>query len=171
MRHIYDQHSDNTNGYTGYMSLSSSAMKRLSSPTIQTHLTRASPSIHSFPFFTSGGRSVSHAMRQEPFRLAPTNNYNPDRKQADGAYPVYDPPTAPPAVRMEVQSTPQTPRGRTKYNPPAYTEPTKSVFEPKWTYEMACALGVEGEIDPNLPWNQRYRHYNRRFRRLRFLGL
>ena len=133
--------SDNTNGYTGYTSLSSSPMQRLSSPTIRTHLTRASASIHSFPFFSSGGSSVSHTMRQqspppvpmqrdetavEPFRLAPTNNYNPDRKQADGAYPVYDPPTAPPTVRMEVQSAPQTPRGRTKYNPPAYTEPTNS---------------------------------------------
>ena len=98
----------------------------------------------------------------EPFRLAPTNNYNSDRKQTDGAYPVYDPPTAPPAVRMEVQSTPQTPRGRTKYNPPAYTEPTKSVFELKWTYEMACALGVEGEIDPNLPWNQYFEWFGPR---------
>ena len=136
--------SDTTNGYTGYTSLSSSPMQRLSSPTIRTHLTRASTSIHSFPFFSSGGSSVSHPMRQqspppvaiqrdetavEPFRLAPTNNYNPDRKQADGTYPVYDPPTAPPTVRMEVQSTPQTPRGRTKYNPPAYTEPSNSSLD------------------------------------------
>jgi hypothetical protein len=123
------------NGFTGYTSLSSSPMQRLSSPTIRTHLTRATTSIHSFPFFSSGGSSNSHSMQQqtpppvaiqrdetavEPFRLAPTNNYNPDRKQADGAYPVYDSPTAPPTVRMEVQSTAQTPtRGRTKYNPPA----------------------------------------------------
>jgi hypothetical protein len=84
--------------------LSSSPMQRLSSPTIRTHLTRASTSF-SFPFFSSGGSSLSHSIRQqspppipvasvpmqrdetavvEPFRLAPTNNYNPDRKQADG---------------------------------------------------------------------------------------
>jgi len=133
--------SDNNNGYTGYTSLSSSPMHRLSSPTIRTHLTRASTSIHSFPFFSSGGSTVSQSMLQqspppvdmqrdetavEPFRLAPTNNYNPDRKQAQGAYPVYDPPTASPTVRMEVQPTTQTPRGRTKYNPPAYTEPTNT---------------------------------------------
>jgi hypothetical protein len=135
--------SDNNNGYTGYTSLSSSPMQPLSSPTIRTHLTRASTSI-SFPFFSSRGSSVSHSMRQqspppvvpvpmqrdetavEPFRLAPANNHNPDRKQADGTYPVYDPPTARPAVRMEVQSTFQTPRGRTKYNPPAYTEPSNT---------------------------------------------
>ena len=23
-----------------------------------------------------------------------------------------------------------------------------------WTYETACALGIEDSIDPNLPWNQ-----------------
>ena len=23
-----------------------------------------------------------------------------------------------------------------------------------WTYETACALGIEESIDPNLPWNQ-----------------
>ena len=136
-------HSDSNNGYTGYTSLSSSPMHRLSSPTIRTHLTRASTSIRSFPFFSSGGSTVTHSMGPqspppismhrdettvEPFRLAPrtTNNYNPDRKQADGSYPVYDSPTAPPVVRMEVQSTSQTPRGRTKYNPPAYTEPSNA---------------------------------------------
>ena len=135
--------SDTNNGYTGYTSLSSSPMQRLSSPMIRTHLTRASTSIHSFPFFGSGGSSVSHTMRQqspppvamqrdetavESFRLAPTNNYNPDRKQSDGAYPVYDPPTTP-TVRMEVQYTAQTPRGRTKYNPSAYTEPSNSSLD------------------------------------------
>ena len=132
--------SDNNNGYSGYTSLSSSPMHR-SSPTIRTHLTRASTTISSFPFFSSGGSTVSRSIQQqspppvaiqrdetavEPFRLAPTNNHNPDRKHVDGAYPVYDPPTAPPVVRMEVQSSTQTPRGRTKYNPPAYTEPTNT---------------------------------------------
>ena len=122
---------------TGYTSLSSSPM-RPSSPTIRTH---ASSSIRSFPFFSSGGSTVSPSVRQqspppvsmhrdetavEPFRLAPTNNYNPDRKQANGAYPVYDPPTAPPTVRMEVRSTTPTQGGRTRYNPPAYTEQTKA---------------------------------------------
>jgi hypothetical protein len=111
---------------------------RPSSPTIRTH---ASSSIRSFPFFSSGGSIVSHPVRQqspppvsihrdetavEPFRLAPTNNYNPDRKQANGTYPMYDPPTAPPTVRIEVRSTTPTQGGRTRYNPPAYTEQTKS---------------------------------------------
>ena len=118
-------------GYTspdGYTSLSSR-------PTIRTHAT----SVRSFPFFSSGGSSHSHSMSQqspppvqiqrdetavEPFRLAPSNNYNPDRKQADGAFPVYDPPTAPPTMRVEARSTTPTPKGRTKYNPPAYTEPS-----------------------------------------------
>jgi len=119
-------------------------MQRLSSPTIRTHLTHTS-SIRSFPFFSSGGSTLSHSMSQqspppvtvpvaiqrdetavEPFRLAPSSNYNPDRKQADGSFPMYDSPTAPPTVRMEVQSSNQTPRGRTKYNPPAYTGPSNA---------------------------------------------
>ena len=121
----------------GYTSLSSSPM-RPSSPTIRTH---ASSSIRSFPFFSSGGSTVSPSVRQqspppvsmhrdetavEPFRLPPTNNHNPDRKQANGAYPVYDPPTAPPTVRMEVRSSTPTQGGRTRYNPPAYSEQTKA---------------------------------------------
>ena len=127
---------NNNNGYTGYTSLSSPPIHRSSSPTIRTHLTRESTSIPSSPFFNSGGSTVLHSMRQqpqppvavqrdettvEPFRLAPTNNYNPDRKRAGGPYPVYDPSSARPTVRM---STTQTPRERTKYNPPAYTEPS-----------------------------------------------
>ena len=121
----------------GYSSLSSSPM-RPSSPTIRTH---ASTSIRSFPFFSSGGSTVSPSVRQqsppsistnrdetavEPFRLAPASNYNPDQKQANGAYPVYDQPTAPPTVRMEVRSITPTQGGRTRYNPPAYTEPTNA---------------------------------------------
>jgi hypothetical protein len=121
----------------GYTSLSSSPM-RPSSPTIRTH---ASTSIRSFPFFSSGGSTISPSVRQqspppvsmhrdetavEPFRLAPASNYNPDRKQANGAYPVYDQPTAPPTVRVEVRSTTPTQGGRTRYNPPAYTEPTNA---------------------------------------------
>ena len=133
-----------SNGFTGYTSLSPSPMQRLSSPTIRTHIS----SIRSFPFFSSGGSTFSHSMRQqssppvtdpiaiqrdetavtmEPFNLAHSRNYNPDRKQADGSFPIimrYDPPRAiaPPTVHTEVQSSNQTPRGRTQYNPPAYTE-------------------------------------------------
>ena len=33
-----------------------------------------------------------------------------------------------------------------------------------WTYETACALGVEGEIDPNLPWNQYFEWFGPRYR-------
>ena len=126
----------NMSSPAGYTSLSSSPM-RPSSPTIRTH---ASTSIRSFPFFSSGGSTISPSVRQqspppfsmhrdetavEPFRLAP-NNFNPDRKQANGAYPVYDPPTAPPTVRMDVQSITPTQGGRTRYNPPAYTEPNNA---------------------------------------------
>jgi len=121
----------------GYTSLSSSPM-RPSTPTIRTH---ASTSIRSFPFFSSGGSTIAPSVRQqspppvsthrdetavEPFRLAPASNYNPDRKQANGAYPVYDQPTAPPTMRVEVRSTTPTQGGRTRYNPPAYTEPTNA---------------------------------------------
>lgn len=63
----------------------------------------------------------------EPFTLPPNNYPNPDRKQANGAYPVYDPPTAPPpTVRMEVRPTTPTQVGKTRYNPPAYSEQTKA---------------------------------------------
>jgi hypothetical protein len=150
-------------GYTltpaGYTSLSSSPM-RLSSHTIRTH---ASSSIRSFPFFSSGGSTVSPpSVRHqspppvpmqrdetavEPFRLAPTNNYNPDRKQANGAYPVYDPPTAPPTLRMEVQPTTPTQAGRTRYNPPAYTEPSPEAGESHSTPTGGQVHGKKGSVD------------------------
>lgn len=62
----------------------------------------------------------------EPFTLPPSNNHDPDRKQANGAYPVYDPPTAPPPIRMEVRSTTPTQGGRARFNPPAYSEQTRA---------------------------------------------
>jgi len=33
-----------------------------------------------------------------------------------------------------------------------------------WTYETACALGIEGDIDPNLPWNQYFEWFGPRYR-------
>jgi histone deacetylase 1/2 len=33
-----------------------------------------------------------------------------------------------------------------------------------WTYETACALGIEAEIDPNLPWNQYFEWFGPRYR-------
>ena len=33
-----------------------------------------------------------------------------------------------------------------------------------WTYETACALGMEGDIDPNLPWNQYFEWFGPRYR-------
>ena len=33
-----------------------------------------------------------------------------------------------------------------------------------WTYETACALGIEEEIDPNLPWNQYFEWFGPRYR-------
>lgn len=133
----------NTSPPIGYTSLSSSPMRPTS--TIRTHV---SSSIRSFPFFSSGGSTV-HAPSLweqspppvqdlpvhrdetvvEPFTLPPSNNYNPDRKQANGAYLVYDPPTAPPAVRIEVRSSTPIQGGRTRYNPPAYSEQTGAPAE------------------------------------------
>lgn len=33
-----------------------------------------------------------------------------------------------------------------------------------WTYETACALGIEDSIDPNLPWNQYFEWFGPRYR-------
>ncbi|KAI0638690.1 histone deacetylase [Trametes polyzona] len=33
-----------------------------------------------------------------------------------------------------------------------------------WTYETACALGIESEIDPNLPWNEYFEWFGPRYR-------
>jgi hypothetical protein len=33
-----------------------------------------------------------------------------------------------------------------------------------WTYETACALGIENEIDPVLPWNQYFEWFGPRYR-------
>lgn len=33
-----------------------------------------------------------------------------------------------------------------------------------WTYETACALGIENEIDPNLPWNEYFEWFGPRYR-------
>ena len=33
-----------------------------------------------------------------------------------------------------------------------------------WTYETACALGIEKEIDPNLPWNDYFEWFGPRYR-------
>ncbi|KAK0234798.1 hypothetical protein EDD85DRAFT_955671 [Armillaria nabsnona] len=33
-----------------------------------------------------------------------------------------------------------------------------------WTYETACALGIEDTIDPNLPWNKYFEWFGPRYR-------
>lgn len=33
-----------------------------------------------------------------------------------------------------------------------------------WTYETACALGIEKEIDPVLPWNEYFEWFGPRYR-------
>ncbi|KAJ8517772.1 hypothetical protein ONZ45_g5102 [Pleurotus djamor] len=33
-----------------------------------------------------------------------------------------------------------------------------------WTFETACALGIEDEIDPNLPWNEYFEWFGPRYR-------
>lgn len=33
-----------------------------------------------------------------------------------------------------------------------------------WAYETACALGVESEIDPQLPWNECFDWFGPRYR-------
>jgi histone deacetylase 1/2 len=35
---------------------------------------------------------------------------------------------------------------------------------PTWTYETACALGIEHSIDPNLPWNEYFEWFGLRHR-------
>ena len=115
----------NMSSPTCCMALSSSLM----SPTTRTH---ASSTNRYFPFFSSGRSTISPPVSMpvdgdetavEPFRLAPANSYNPKRKQENGAYPVRDQPTALPTVCMNVRFQVPTPtqRGRTRYNPPAYT--------------------------------------------------
>lgn len=33
-----------------------------------------------------------------------------------------------------------------------------------WTYETACALGIENDIDLNLPWNECFEWFGPRYR-------
>lgn len=33
-----------------------------------------------------------------------------------------------------------------------------------WTYETACALGIQDDIDPNLPWNEYFEWFGPRYR-------
>ena len=33
-----------------------------------------------------------------------------------------------------------------------------------WAYETACALGIEKDIDPNLPWNEYFEWFGPRYR-------
>jgi histone deacetylase 1/2 len=33
-----------------------------------------------------------------------------------------------------------------------------------WTYETACALGIENEMDSNLPWNDYFEGFGPRYR-------
>ena len=33
-----------------------------------------------------------------------------------------------------------------------------------WAYETACALGIERDIDPNLPWNEFFEWFGPRYR-------
>lgn len=145
---------------TGYTSLLSTSMRPPTSPTIRTHGTS---SIRSFPFFSTAGStlaSLSPVRQQspppasvhrdeaavEPFVLAP--NHNPDRKQANGAYPTYDQPNAPSStvLRMDVRSTTPT-GGRGKFNPPAYTEQTKASPRSRPPQAMGGAHAKKGSAD------------------------
>ncbi|KAF8798289.1 hypothetical protein BYT27DRAFT_7123403 [Phlegmacium glaucopus] len=153
--------SNNMSSSMGYTSLSSSPMRAPTSPTIRTHGTS---SIRSFPFFSSAGSTVPSppSVRQqspppvsvreetavEPFVLPPSNTPNPDRKQANGAYTTYDPPTAPPStvLRMDiVRPTTPTQGGRSKYNPPAYTEQTKGSPEAEGSRRRPTPGRVHGK--------------------------
>lgn len=33
-----------------------------------------------------------------------------------------------------------------------------------WAYETACALGIQDDIDPNLPWNEYFEWFGPRYR-------
>ncbi|KAF8907677.1 hypothetical protein CPB84DRAFT_1768534 [Gymnopilus junonius] len=129
-----------TSGMQGYTTLSSTPMNPPTSPTIMTHQS----SVRSVPYFSSVvastvpqgtssppplPTSTSPPPRNredvvEPFTLPPSNIA--DRKQPNGAYPIYDPPTAlpPAAVRNMEITRPTTPTQRTRYNPPTYSEST-----------------------------------------------
>ncbi|KAF8168500.1 hypothetical protein B0H34DRAFT_670655 [Crassisporium funariophilum] len=126
----------------GYTTLSSTPMvtNPPTSPTIRTH----NSSVRSLPFFSSvvastapyGSPSPPPGRQMAASPPLPTNRediivpytvppvgHNPDSKQANGAYPVYDSPSAPHPNAMRMEVSPQTPtQGRTRYNPPAYTE-------------------------------------------------
>ncbi len=92
----------------------------------------SSVSVSSLPFFNSGIAGELHQSsppRQNgtpegvvtPFTLPPTNE-NPDKKQSNGEWPVFNSTNAPHnLVRMEVTPSPNSTR-RERYNPPAYSE-------------------------------------------------
>ena len=144
MRNISDSTMNSGMKSMTYTTLTSSGPMMMTnpptSPTIRTHNT----SEHSLPYSTATpfsspppplprtSPSLSRSDRTEdiivPFVLPPTVD-NPDRKQANGEYPVWDSPSAPPVNSniMRVQSSvTRTPTERARYNPPAYAESSPS---------------------------------------------
>ena len=102
----------------------------------------SSVSVSSLPFFSSGiaGEHQSSAPRRNgtptrpegavtPFTLPPTNE-NPDKKQSNGEWPVFNSTNASPNLaRMEVIPSLNSTR-RERYNPPAYSESVSGTTAP-----------------------------------------
>ena len=124
----------------GYTTLSSSPMVDTNAPTSPTILTHH-PSIRSLPYMSSIAGSIApygtaHLLGRQtspgplpsnqediiaPYTLPPISN-NPDRKQADGAYPMHNTPSTPPNIMRAESVQPSTPTRRARYNPPTYAE-------------------------------------------------
>ncbi|CAA7266365.1 unnamed protein product [Cyclocybe aegerita] len=157
--------SDVTTKSMAYTTLSSTPMVT-NPPTSPTVITHGTSSVRSMPFFSSViGSSYSPSpppapLRQAsppqnrediivPFTLPPAND-NPDRKQANGAYPIYDSPTAPPpgmgAMRIEAAAQPASPQRR-RFNPPAYTE--TSPGDTSGSASGSRHRGKQGSTDTN----------------------
>lgn len=141
MRTLSDMTAGSNDNSLGYTTLTSSPMGNTnvpSSPTILTH----SSSIRSLPFMGSIAGSIApygtaHPLGRQtstgpspssqedviaPYTLPPISN-NPDRKQGNGGYPVYNAPLTPPPNALRVNSVqPVTPARRARYNPPTYAE-------------------------------------------------
>jgi len=123
----------------GYTTLTSSPMVDTNAPTSPTIFTHHS-SIRSVPHMSSIAGSIApygtaHLLGRQtstgplppnqediiaPYTLPPISN-NPDRKQADGAYPVHNTPSTPPNIMRAESMQPSTPT-RARYNPPTYAE-------------------------------------------------
>lgn len=154
IRSVSDATTGSNMNSAGYTTLTSSTpMVATNPPTSPTMLTHSSSIRSAIPGFMSSiagsiapyGTPLPPQSQQippppissnpedliSPYILPPT--INPDTKQANGAYPVFDPPNAPslPPNAMRVEGYRSvTPTQRARYNPPAYEESSGSSSGP-----------------------------------------